>query len=180
MNYLRTSHIYRVLLLAVVVLVVGAALPSSVIALASPEPPCEPLPGEAPSETCEEEIAGWHAEQEEDKRREEQEDREIQAEEKVVREQEHREAVEAREWAHKPTVTKPIAEEFAKRLMRKSHYSIWEVDCDGGRRNRTHWSCKVSIFYHCLRGRILVTGAGHKNGRSWYRADGGRLRQCRV
>ncbi len=85
-----------------------------------------------------------------------------------------------REWAHKPTVTKPTAEEFAKRLMRKTSYSIWEVDCDGGRLNRTHWSCKVSIFYHCLRGRIQIFGEGYKDGRRWFGARGGKLRQCQI
>lgn len=94
------------------------------------------------------------------------------------RRQAHRWQRERREWAHKPTVTKGIALEFSKRLMRKSDFSIWWVDCDGGKINRTHWSCKVSIFYHCLRGRIRVTGVGTKNHRPWFQAKGGRLRQC--
>ncbi len=85
-----------------------------------------------------------------------------------------------REWAHKPTVTKPTAEEFAKRLMRKSSYSIWEVDCDGGRLSRTRWTCKVAIFYHCLRGRIQVFGEGHKEGLAWFGARGGKLRPCKI
>jgi hypothetical protein len=84
------------------------------------------------------------------------------------------------EWAHKPTVTEPIARGFARRLMRQTEFSIWTVDCHGGKIDRTHWSCSVHIFYHCLRGRIRVTGSGHKNGRAWYRAKGSELRPCRV
>jgi hypothetical protein len=87
---------------------------------------------------------------------------------------------ERREWAHKPTVTKRIAIEFSKWLMRKTNFTIWWIDCDGGRINRIRWSCKVSIFYKCLRGRIQVKGAGRKNGRPWYSANGGELRQCEV
>lgn len=64
--------------------------------------------------------------------------------------------------------------------MKQTDFSIWTVDCDGGRINRTHWSCSVHIFYHCLRGRIRVSGAGHKNHRPYYRAKGSELSPCRV
>jgi hypothetical protein len=92
----------------------------------------------------------------------------------------HRQARERREWGIKPTVTKGIAREFSRRLMKQTDFSIWTVDCNGGRINRTHWSCSVHIFYHCLRGRIRVSGAGHKNHRPYYRAKGSELRPCRV
>jgi hypothetical protein len=87
-----------------------------------------------------------------------------------------------REWRHKPTVTEGIAREFAWRLVRRSAYadSVYRVDCRGGRIDRTHWACKVAIFYRCLRSRIQVTGAGHKNGRPWFSASGGKLRQCQI
>jgi hypothetical protein len=97
-------------------------------------------------------------------------------EERRVREAQRRQ----REWAHKPGVTKPIAEEFARRLMRKTGFTNWSIDCDHGRINRITWSCKISIFYQCLRGRIQVRGAGFKDHRAYYRARGGRLRQCRA
>jgi hypothetical protein len=88
---------------------------------------------------------------------------------------------ERREWAHKPTVTRAIAQEFARRLMRRTEIENWWLDCDRpGRINRITWACKVSIFYECLRGRIRVVGAGIKNGVKYFRAEGGRLRQCRV
>jgi hypothetical protein len=87
---------------------------------------------------------------------------------------------ERREWAHKPTVTLVVAKEFARRLMRKTDFSIWSVDCKGGRINRIRWSCKVSIFYQCLRGRIQVYGAGYRDGRKFFGAHGGRLRRCRA
>lgn len=95
--------------------------------------------------------------------------------------QERREAARhRREWAHKPTVTLARAEEMARRAMHHTNQSNWWVDCDGGRINRTHWSCRIGFFYRCLRSRILVSGAGFKDGVPWYRTKGGRLRQCRV
>ena len=92
----------------------------------------------------------------------------------------HRQERERKEWAVKPTVTKAIAKEFSRRLMKQTEYSIWTVNCNGGQINRTHWSCSVHIFYHCLRGRIRVSGAGHKNHRPYYRAKGSELRPCRI
>jgi len=117
------------------------------------------------------------AEEAAQKAQERREAREVHANEREeVREARRRQ----REWAHKPTVTLATAREFAGRLMRKSDFPIWRIDCDGGRIDRTHWSCKVAIFYHCLRGRIQVFGEGHRNGRRWFGARGGRLRQCRI
>jgi len=125
-----------------------------------------------------------HEAEERDKRKEEQraagkrERERAQAAAEVRRHR--RQARERREWAIKPTVTKAVAREFSRRLMKQTDFSIWTVDCDGGRINRTHWSCSVHIFYHCLRGRIRVSGAGHKNHRPYYRAKGSELRPCRV
>jgi hypothetical protein len=85
-----------------------------------------------------------------------------------------------REWRRKPTVTEATAREFAGRVMRSSDYPIYRIDCRGGRINRTHWTCKVAIFYHCLRGRIQVRGDGYKKGRPWFFARGGKLRQCQI
>lgn len=85
-----------------------------------------------------------------------------------------------REWQHKPTVTEPIARKFSRKVMRNSGLSIWSVECGGGRIDRTHWRCRVKIFYHCLRGRIRVTGIGIKDGLPWYRAQPGELRPCRI
>jgi hypothetical protein len=91
----------------------------------------------------------------------------------------HEQERHAREWMHKPTVTRPIAEQMAKRLMRRSGFDIWTVDCSRGKIDRIHWRCTVHIFYHCLRGRIRVTGIGLKDRRGWYRAKGGKLHPCR-
>jgi len=102
--------------------------------------------------------------------------REMRRAAEVRREKEH----ERREWAHKPTVTLAVAQEFAGALMRRSEYAVWTVSCKGGRIDRTHWACKANIFYQCLRTRILVYGAGYRNERRWYGASAGRLRRCGV
>jgi hypothetical protein len=125
-----------------------------------------------------------HEAEERDKRKEEQraaEKRERERAQAAAEARRHRrQARERREWAIKPTVTKAVAREFSRRLMKQTDFSIWTVDCEGGRINRIHWSCSVHIFYHCLRGRIRVSGAGHKNHRPYYRAKGSELRPCRV
>jgi hypothetical protein len=172
-----STRVLRALLLAAVLLaLLGGALPSGAAALASPEPPCEILPGSSSptsEEICAEEIAEWHEEQEEDRRREEKEEREIRAEERV-------EEKEAREWAHKPTVTLHLARLLTVRTMRNSGLENWWIDCRGGRIDRTHWSCKVSLFYHCLRGRMRIWGAGYRNGRRWYGSQAGKFHPCRI
>lgn len=96
------------------------------------------------------------------------------------REHEREDRRRQREWRHKPTVTYKTARLFARRLMRESDYSIWEVRCKGGRIDRTHWRCTVHIFYHCLRGRIRVTGIGIKDHEHWFRATSGELHPCRI
>jgi hypothetical protein len=125
---------------------------------------------------------------EKEKREEARADREIEREE--IREEERFEREEARtrqrqkrlarEWRHKPTVTLPIATEFAKRAMRTSNTDVWEVDCRGGRINRTHWRCQVKVFYHCLRGRVRISGAGFKNHTPFYRWRFGNFHPCRI
>lgn len=113
---------------------------------------------------------------------EEQRERERGEREREARHRQHEkwreQARHQREWRHKPTVTLRMARYFARKLMLESEFSIWEVNCRGGRINRTHWRCNVRIFYHCLRGRIRVTGIGHKDHRAWYRAQGSELHPC--
>jgi hypothetical protein len=129
---------------------------------------------EAEEQREQEAFAAEEAAREAERRREK---RELQA---AHREERRENVRHGREWAHKPTVTEGIAKLYAARLMRKSEFSVWSIDCEGGRINRIRWSCKVSIFYHCLRGRIQVKGIGIRDQEPWYVVHGGRLRQCRA
>jgi hypothetical protein len=95
---------------------------------------------------------------------------------------EHRREAErrAREWAHKPTMTLYIASHLAARTLRNAGYPNGWVECQGGRINRTHWSCKAHLFYQCLVSRMQVWGAGYKNGRPLYSTKSGRFHPCQI
>lgn len=98
-----------------------------------------------------------------------------------VRREERREAERRRrEWAHKPTVTRYKARVLLARALRKADAGLFWIDCRHGRINRTHWACKVSLFYRCLRGRAQVIGLGYREGEAMYRVHFGRFRQCHV
>jgi hypothetical protein len=90
---------------------------------------------------------------EEQRARELEEQRQIEAEKRKERAEERRAnhqyaaeerrrnrelAKQHREWAHKPKVTEGIATKLAKKLMRESPFTIWEVECGGGKLDRTH------------------------------------------
>jgi hypothetical protein len=85
-----------------------------------------------------------------------------------------------REWRRKPTVTEEIARRFATRTLRKAGYEYAWTDCKGGRIDRIHWTCKVSLFVHCLRSRMLIWGAGYRDGQPWYGSQSGRFHPCRI
>jgi len=76
--------------------------------------------------------------------------------------------------AHRPTVTKAIAKEMTVRNLRD--FAGWRkresgyIDCNGGRIDRTTWSCRVGWVFNggCRRGKVQVRGSHVEAGRKYY------------